>query len=185
MEKGTYGYGKKKLKAQILKLAACCALVFGALTIGLITTGNRKNIWTVGAICSVLPAATFAVNVIARCKGLPLKSEDYERLAEVSEGLVLSCDMIVTAGQKLIPVQAAVFHETGITAYTASKKVEVKQAEKDINGLLKSIGVYSKIQLYTDYSAFLKRVDGIQPSESDEKKKELEKKKGEFLVYSM
>lgn len=185
MEKGTYGYGIRKLKVQILKMLACCTLVIGALVIGIILTGTRKNIWTVGAICSVLPAATFAVNVIARMKGLPLKKNVYRQFEQVSSGLVTSCDMIVTANQKLVPIQASVFHEMGIAAYTAAKKIDVKQAEKDLNGLSKSVGIYAKVQLFSDYDAFLKRVKGIAPPESEEKRAELEHKKEEFLIYSM
>ena len=169
MEKGTYGYGIRKLKIQILKMSACYALVIGAFVIGLILTGTRKNILTVGAICSVLPAATFTVNVIARLKGLPLTA----------------CDMIVTANQKLVPIQAAVFHEHGITAYTASKKTDLKQAERDLNGLSKSVGIYAKIRLFGDFEAFLKQTGAIQEPENEEKKEELRQKRKAFLVYSM
>lgn len=54
-----------------------------------------------------------------------------------------------------------------------------------MNGLLKSVGIYGKIQLFTDYDAFLKRVKGIAAPESEEVRKELEKKRYDFLVYSM
>ena len=185
MVRGEYGYGKRKLRTQFLLCAGCLVLVFGALIIGIVLTGTRKNIWTVGDVCSVLPAATFAVNIVARMKGLPLKKADYERFAAVSGGLVTACDMIFTANQKLVPVQAAVLHEMGIVGYTASKKLDVKQAERDMNGLMKSVGIYSKIQLYTDYEAFLKRVKGITPPSDEEKREELEKKRLDLLVYSM
>ena len=185
MEKGTYGYGIRKLKIQILKMSACYALVIGAFVIGLILTGTRKNILTVGAICSVLPAATFTVNVIARLKGLPLKKQDYENFEKAAEGQVTACDMIVTANQKLVPIQAAVFHEHGITAYTASKKTDLKQAERDLNGLSKSVGIYAKIRLFGDFEAFLKQTGAIQEPENEEKKEELRQKRKAFLVYSM
>lgn len=185
MEKGTYGYGIKKLKMQFLKMTACLALVIGALVIGIVLTGTRKNIWTVGAVCTVLPTATFAVNIIARLKGLPLKKAAYKRFEALSEGLVTSCDMIVTANQKLVPIQASVFHETGIAAYTAGKKLDVKEAEKDLNGLSKSVGIYAKVQLFSDYEAFLKRVKSIHPPVNEEKREELIQKKRDFLVYSM
>ena len=109
MNRGDYGYGMKKLRQQILLCAGCCVLVFGALILGICLTGTRKNIFTVGAICSVLPAATFAVNIVARSKGLPLKKAEYRRFAEVTGDNVTACDMIVTANQKLVPIQAAVF----------------------------------------------------------------------------
>ena len=185
MNRGDYGYGMKKLRQQILLCAGCCVLVFGALILGICLTGTRKNIFTVGAICSVLPAATFAVNIVARSKGLPLKKAEYRRIAEVTGDNVTACDMIVTANQKLVPIQAAVFSEHGIVGYTALKKIDVKQSERDVNGLLKSVGIYGKIQLFTDYDAFLKRVKGIAAPESEEVRKELEKKRYDFLVYSM
>ncbi len=185
MNRGEYGYGKRKLRQQILLCAACCVLVFGALILGICLTGTRKNIFTVGAVCSVLPAATFAVNIVARSKGIPLKKADYERFAKAGEGKVTACDMILTANQKLVPIQAAVFYEMGIVGYTASKKLDVKQAERDVNGLLKSVGIYGKIQLFTDYEAFLKRVKGISLPASLEQEEELKKKRLDFLVYSM
>ncbi len=185
MEKGVYGYGKRKLVRQCILCAACLALVVGALIVGLVLTGTRMNIWTIGAIFTAIPAATFAVNIIARLKGLPLKQADYDRFREASEGLVTACDMIVTANQKLVPIQASVFYEMGIVGYCGSKKTDIKKAERDINGLLKSVGIYSKIQLFTDYEAFLKRVRGIKPAASEEKKEELLEKRGNFLLYSM
>ena len=93
--------------------------------------------------------------------------------------------MIFTANQKLVPVQAAVLHEMGIVGYTASKKLDVKASERDLNGLLKSVGIYSKIQLFTDYEAFLKRVSGLRPVDDEEKREELLKKRMDLLVYSM
>ena len=90
----------------------------------------------------------------------------------------------MTANQKLVPIQAAVFHETGIAGYCASKKVDLRNAERDINGLLKSGGFYMKLQLFNDYDLFLKRVKGIRPG-GEEKEKELSEKRSNFLLYSM
>ena len=185
MEKGTYGYGKKKLLRQCLFCGICLALSFGAVLAGYLATGKRTNIWTIGAVFPVIPAATFLVNIVARCKGLPLKKQEYDRFAAASGGLVTACDMILTAGQKLVPIQASVLHETGIAAYTASDRLDVRETERDVNGLLKSVGIYAKVQLFTDYEAFLKRVGGIRPPASEEAKEELLKKREDLLVYSM
>ncbi|MCI8465011.1 MAG: hypothetical protein HFI63_04020 [Lachnospiraceae bacterium] len=185
MEKGTYGYGKKKLLRQCLFCAICLTLAFGALFAGYLATGTRANIWTIGAVFPVIPAATFLVNIVARSKGLPLKAREYEQFAAISKEQVTACDMILTAGQKLVPIQVSVFHEMGIAAYTASKKLDVKEAEREVNGLLKSVGIYSKIQIFTDYEAFLKRVKGIKSPVSEEERKVLEKKREDLLVYSM
>ena len=185
MEKGTYGYGKKKLLRQCLFCGICLVLSFGAVFAGYLATGKRTNIWTIGAVFPMIPAATFLVNIIARCKGMPLKKTKYDQFAAVSGGQVTACDLILTANQKLVPIQALVLHETGIAAYTASKKLEGKETERDVNGLLKSVGVYAKVQLFTDYEAFLKRVGGIKPPASEEVREELLKKREELLVYSM
>ncbi len=185
MEKGIYGYGKKKLLRQCLFCGICLALSFGAVLIGYLATGKRTTIWTIGAVFPVIPAAMFLVNIIARCKGLPLGRAEYDRFASASEGQVTACDMILTAGDKLVPIQVSVLHGTGIAAYTASKKLDVRETERDVNGLLKSVGIYSKIQLFTDYEAFLGRARGIQPPASEEQRAELEKKRAELLVYSM
>ncbi len=185
MEKGIYGYGKKKLLRQCLLCGICLALSFGAVFIGYLATGNTTTIWTIGAVFPVIPAAMFLVNIIARSRGLPLRRADYDRFALASEGQVTACDMILTANDKLVPIQALVLHETGIVAYTAAKKLDVKGAERDVNGLLKSVGIYSKIQLFTDYEAFLKRVSGIKTPGFGEAREELIKKRTELLVYSM
>lgn len=185
MEKGRYGYGKKKLTRQCLMCALCFGFSFGVVIAAYLITGKRTSIWTIGAVFTVIPAATFLTNIIARCKGLPLKKEDYVRFAAVSGGKVTACDLILTAGQKLVPIQASVLHEMGIAAYTAAKNLDVKEAERDVNGLLKSVGIYSKIQLFTDYEAFLKRVQGIKVPADEEMQAELEKRREDFLVYSM
>ena len=185
MEKGIYGYGKKKLLRQCLFCGICLALSFGAVLIGYLATGKRTTIWTIGAVFPMIPAAMFLVNIIARSKGLPLGRREYERFAAVSGGQVTACDMILTANDKLVPVQVSVLHGTGIAAYTTSKKLDVKETERDVNGLLKSVGIYSRIQIFTDYEAFLKRVGGIRPPASEEERAELEKKRTDLLVYSM
>ncbi|MCI8549310.1 MAG: hypothetical protein HFI68_01745 [Lachnospiraceae bacterium] len=185
MEKGIYGYGKKKLMRQCFLCAICLVLSFGAVLIGYLATGKRTSIWTIGAVFPVIPAATFLVNIVARCKGLPLKKEEYKRFAEVAGGQVTACDMILTANQKLVPIQASVFHEMGIAAYTTSKKLDIKETERDVNGLLKSVGIYSKIQIFTDYEAFLKRVKGLKTPASPEEQEAFEKKRQDLLVYSM
>ena len=184
MEKGVYGYWKKKLIRQGLSCALCLALAVTALIVGLVLTKSRMNIWSIGAIFTATPAAVLFTNIIARLSGASLKKEDYDRFVKASEGLVGACDMIVTANQKLVPIQAHVFHETGIAGYCASKKVDLRNAERDINGLLKSGGFYMKLQLFNDYDLFLKRVKGIRPG-GEETKKELSEKRSNFLLYSM
>lgn len=185
MEKGSYGYGKKMLTKQCILCGVCFVLSFGVVAAAYLATGKRTSIWTIGAVFTVVPAAMFLTNIIARCKGLPLKKKDYDRFAAAARDQVTACDMILTANQKLVPIQVSVLHETGIIAYTASKKLDIRETERDVNGLLKSVGIYSKVQLFTDYEAFLKRAGGIRPPAAGEAREALEKKREELLVYSM
>ena len=69
MEKGVYGYWKKKLIRQGLSCALCLALAVTALIVGLVLTKSRMNIWSIGAIFTAIPAAVLFTNIIARLSG--------------------------------------------------------------------------------------------------------------------
>lgn len=184
MEKGHYGYGKRKLKSAILKTAICFALVFGAVIAGVLIFGNRRNIFTVIGICMVLPAANFCVNLIVRIKGAPAKEKEYQAFAARSQGLVTAEDLIVTANQKNIPIQLAVFAENGIIVYSAMKNQNIKVIQQDLNSLCSQAGIHGRMQVFFEFDPFLKRVSNIRPA-SETVTERLEEDRRVLLLYSL
>ena len=184
MEKGDYGYAKSMLIKQGLKFGLCLLLVVGFYIAGWIIFGTRVNILSIGTVCSVIPGVIFAVNIIMRLGGLPVKKEVYARFEEASKGHVTVCDMIVTAEEVNYPLQLGIITSHGIICYTSSKKMDIKKAERALSGLSKSVGIHNKVTVCSDFEYFLRRVKNAKRPDETERQAIMDKRK-EFLMYSM
>lgn len=183
--KGDYGYITHRKKIQLIKIIIGTALVIAVLVTGIITTGSRKNLLTVGSILLVLPVANTAVNYIAMLCFKKLSKKEAEEFKTASAGKVTSCDMIVTAAQKLVPIQASVVYKNGIVAYSNSRNLKRKEAEENMNRLLKAIGCSSTIRIMNDWKPFIRQVQSIEITHSDEEIAALKEVKYDLLKYSM
>lgn len=185
LQKGDYGYISHRKKVQLLKVIIGTALVITVLVTGIVTSGTRNNLLTVGSILLVLPTANFLVNLIAMgCFKKPQDNE-YEEFSKAARGKITSCDMIVTANQKLVPIQFSLIYKNGIVAYSNSKKVNRKEAEENMNMLLKSIGCPVSIKILSEWKPFLRQVQSVEPPFNDEETKALEDIRYDLLKYSM
>ncbi len=185
LQKGDYGYITHRKKIQLIKIIIGVALVIAVLVTGIVTTGSRKNLLTVGSILLVLPVANIAVNYIAMFCFKKLSKEEADEFMTASEGKVTSCDMIVTANQKLVPIQVSVIYKNGIVAYSNSKDLKRKEAESDMNKLLKAIGCPYTIRIMNEWKPFIRQVQSIEAPISEEEKNGLEEIKYDLLKYSM
>ena len=186
LQKGDYGYLSNRKRMQLIKVIIGIVLVFAVLFTGIITTGTKNNLLTVGSILLVLPTANFAVNLIAAMKFKKLKQEEYDEFAKAAEGKVTSCDMLVTANQKLVPLPVSIIYKNGIVSYTnLSEKFNRKDAEEDMNRLLKSIGCPVGIKIMNEWKPFIRQVQSIEAPATDEERQKLDEIKYDLLKYSM
>ena len=183
--KGDYGYITHRKKVQLIKIIIGVALVIAVLVTGIVTTGSRRNLLTVGSVLLVLPVANIAVNYIAMFCFKKLSNEEAEEFKAASEGKVTSCDMIVTANQKLVPIQVSVVYKNGIVAYSNSKDLKRNEAEENMNKLLKAIGCSSTIRIMNEWKPFIRQVQSIEAPASEEEIVALEEVKYDLLKYSM
>lgn len=185
MQKGDYGYISHRKKVQLIKVIIGAALVITVLVTGIVTSGTRNNLLTVGSVLLVLPTANFLVNLIAMSCFKKPDDIEYEEFSKASEGKITSCDMIVTANQKLVPIQFSLIYKNGIVAYSNSKKINRRDAEANMNLLLKSIGCPVSIKILSEWKPFIRQVQSIETPQSEEETKELENIKYDLLKYSM
>lgn len=183
--KGDYGYITYRKNVQLIKIIIGVALVVAVLVTGIVTTGSRNNLLTIGSILLVLPTANTAVNLIAMLSFKKLSKEEAEEFKAASEGKVTSCDMMVTANQKLVPIQVSVIYKNGIVAYSNSKDLKRKEAEENMNKLLRNIGCTSTIKIMNEWKPFIRQVQSIEAPHSKEEISALKEVKYDLLKYSM
>ncbi len=185
LTKGEYGYITYRKKVQLIKVAVGIILVAAVLITGIVTTGSKNNLLTIGSILLVLPTANFLVNLIAMLPFKKLDEGSYDEFMEASKGKITSCDMIVTANQKLVPIQLAVIYKNGIVAYTNSKKINRKEAEENMNKLLKNIGCSATIRILNEWKPFIRQVQSIELPENEEETASLNEVRTDLLKYSI
>ncbi len=185
LQKGDYGYITYRKKVQLTKIIIGTILVIAVLVTGIVTTKTRNNLLTLGSILLVLPVANIAVNYIAMLSFKKLSLTQADEFKVASEGKVTSCDMIVTANQKLVPIQASVVYKNGIVAYSNSKDLKRKEAEENMNQLLKNIGCSSTIRIMNEWKPFIRQIQSIEAPIGNEELEALEVVKYDLLKYSI
>lgn len=168
-KKGTYGYRNyhKKIQSAIVGV-----LVLGILAqLGarfLVESAGTKNILTVMAILTVLPAANVASPLIASWKYKTISKSFYEACRPYEGQFPILYDLIITSKEQIIPVDAAVIHPTGVYLCCPSEKVDAKKAEKFLNDMLSVWKLDENARLLKEEKTFLKRLSSLKPVTEEE-----------------
>lgn len=167
--KGTYGYRNYHKKVQsaivgVLVLAILLQLAARFLT----DSSAARNILTVMAILTVLPAANVASPLIASWKYRTIPKSLYDACHPYEEQFPLLYDLVITSKEQILPVDAAVIHPTGVYLYCPAPKVDVKKGEKFLNEMLTGWKLTGNARLIKDEKTFLKRLSSLKPVTEDE-----------------
>lgn len=181
MNKGDYGYLQK---SKIFQLTISLVLMIMVLVIfytGYIKYGNTKNIFTVFAVISVIPAAKFMVTyiVMAPFKGVTI--DEYEGLKSFLN-TVLLYDLLISSTEKIINVKIAAIRDNSVYIYVPDKKYNKTDVEKYIRSFLEKECNVTTVKMISGYKEYKKAVALIDKNESgkyDKRIKEL------LLIYSM
>lgn len=161
--KGTPGY----LRYEQKKRTVITIIMFGISLLifftGLIQTGTRKNLFTLVAILGVLPAAKAAVNMIMVLLQKPAEQEIVEQTREKAKDLVTSYEMVVTAYEGSMPLDAMVVCGNQVVCYSSrGKKDKFEFMEKHMSEILKENGYHSvKVKIFQDKKHYLDRVEQL------------------------
>ncbi len=169
LQKGEAGYiasrRSRYLMFAVLEFLAAIILVI----IGLNQTGSRMNVFTIVAILMCLPACNQLTEFITM---FPLHSIDpaqYEEIEEKTSHLIVAYDLVLTVNEKIMPVDVIVFYGHVLCGFDTGKKTDETQVSAYLKEMLAD-NKYDKmtVKIFTDYKAFLKRVDELEAnSEAD------------------
>lgn len=177
--KGEAGYIQSKKKQEIVKTVIEFAVVLAFFLTGYFTTKTRLNWFTVIAVLSCLPAAKSLVSVIML---IPHKSIDETKVPEIEERatqLVKSYDMILTSYERIMPIDSIVILGNIICGYSKSSKIDLNYTSRYMRKTLSNNG-YDKVsvKIFTDFKAYLSRVEGMENMAAVEKAESREYEEG-------
>lgn len=162
MKKGMAGYLNRQKKIEIIKTLVSFGLVLAIFLVGYLTTGSRKNLFTLVAILGCLPAARVLVGLITR---FPYRSIPAAKAGEIrrkAEGITLIFDLVFTTYEKIQPVDCIAIYNNTVCGYAPSEKTDLDFTAKHLKKMLQDNG-YPKVsvKLFRDYKAFLSRAEGM------------------------
>jgi len=182
IEKGTFGYlSYRKKKLGIITLL-CFAMVAAFFLVGYLSTKTKENLFTIMAILSVLPAGKFAATFFTLLPYQSASTEQYQRVKEHANNILLLSDLIITTGEKTLPTLFMAVHNGSVCGFANAEKYDITFAEQFLSKNLTANGQKAAVKIFKEEKAFLKRLDTMQTIETEEKQKKKDHRIGEILL---
>lgn len=165
IKKGEYGYRNSMKRGLLLKISILAVFILAQLGARWFTDNTAaKNILTVMAVITVIPAANLASPYIAVLPYKTASREFYEKLTAYEKSFTVLYDLVLTTKDDVLPMDAIIVHPTGIYAYCVNKRADAKRAEKAINEILSAHRLNPNMRITEDLSSFEKRVKSLKPA---------------------
>lgn len=167
--KGQYGYRNYHKKTEGGKLVFGALIILAQLTArSFVEAQAWKNILTVMAILSVLPAANAASPFLASFRYRTPEEEFYKKAESYEKKSRVLYDLIITSRELVMPIDAAAVHPTGVFAFSPKKKLDTAKAEAFLNEMFTGHKLDLKVKILLDEKAFFRRLDSLKPEEEYE-----------------
>jgi len=160
-EKGTYGYINKKRIIEIIKTVLMFAAAIGLYLIGFVTLKTNKNLWTILAVLSVLPAAKSAVSMIMFLRFSSISADDYSKISQVMGNIPTYFEYIFTTSEKAYFVKCVSCCDKNIIVlYNMNPKKDFSAELKEhIMTAIEREGMSGyTVKIYTDFDSYIKRL---------------------------
>ena len=170
-KKGEWGYINSRKLLVSIRTAIMYIAAIGIYIIGIKTCGTYKNIWTIVAILSILPASKSMVNLIMFFRFKSLPKNDYSLLCEHIKDIPAIYELPFTTYERTYFVEAIVCTNNTIIGYRTednSKRGNNKTLETHLSEVL-TIDNYKNftVKIFDSRKAFLNRVDEMNNNFSD------------------
>lgn len=164
-EKGTYGYRDSFKRHQAGLVGLLTLFILAQLGARFFTDSQAaKNILTVMAVVTVLPAANLASPLVAVLRYKTPPRDFYDTYSVLGQNAVLLYDLILTTKDDVLPMDLIAVHPTGIYGYCINEKADLKRAEAALNEVLKAHRLDPNLKLTGDRKTFDKRLRSLKPS---------------------
>ncbi len=169
LQQGQAGYIASKRSRYLMFAVIEFLVAITLVIIGLNQTGSRMNVFTIVAVLMCLPACNQLTEFITM---FPLHSIDpaqYEEIEEKTTHLVVAYDLVLTVNEKIMPVDVIVFYGHVLCGFDTGKNTDEAQVSAYLKEMLADNNFDKMtVKIFTDYKAFLKRVDELEAnSEAD------------------
>lgn len=164
-KKGDYGYRNYFKMRQTFIISLLALFILAQLGARFLTDEQAvKNILTVMAVVTVLPAANLGATLVAVLKFKTPPKSFYEEYSRYEDKGTILYDLVITTKDAVLPMDVVIVHPTGIYAYCINKKVKVQAAEHEINEVLKTHRLDPNMKITTELSVFEKRIKSLKPA---------------------
>ena len=166
--KGEYGYIAYQRKVVIIRTVIFFTISIAIFITGYAVTGTRKNLFTIVAVLSCLPACKSLVNLIMFAKAKGCSEEAHKEIEGIADSLNDVYDLYMTSYDKNYAVSHIVVCGNNVTGYANDMDPDkVRDCEKHIKEHLSidgftdvTVKMFTDIHKYTDRLKQLKELDG-------------------------
>jgi hypothetical protein len=139
LERGEYGYLKQRKHKALLGTFLMVLIGIAIFGLGLLLNKmEATNVFTVIAICMVMPAAKFFVSYVVLFPYQPTALETKERLdSYAKEGDTILYDVVFTSSEKVMHLECIYVTGHQIIGYTSRKKDNVQVMQEYLKKELK------------------------------------------------
>lgn len=169
--KGEFGYIERKRKQVLLWTIFLFVLAISIFVIGYVTTGTKKNLFTIVAILGCLPACKSMVNLIMFFKAKGCSKGNHEQIATCSEGLSQLYDMYFTTYKVNYPICHMVLKGNVLVGFSEYSECDDDGCEKHLNQMLTQEGYKNiTVKIFKDLDKYLERLKQLQELEVESNK---------------
>ena len=158
--KGKAGYVRYEKIRRLLIMLLMFAIPIGIYISAYIITGSNRNIMTIVAIVGIVPAARFAVSWIMIMMMKDADPQVIETTERIAGGLVHGYELMVTAYEGRMPLDAVVVCGNEIVCIsTKGDKGQFAFMEKHISKILNSNNYFnSNVRIFPDLKHYEDRI---------------------------
>lgn len=151
LERGEYGYLKQRKNKALFGTLLMVLIGFVIFGIGLwLNKMETANVFTVAAICMVIPAAKFFVSCVVLFPYQPISLEVKERLAGYAKnGDTVLYDVVFTSSEKVMHLDCIYVTGHQIIGYTSRAKDNVQIIQEYLKKECKLRGISYTVYIVT------------------------------------
>lgn len=139
LERGSFGYIKKKKMRHTGMILLLILIGLVILISGILIYKKKQNIFTVMALLMILPAARHLVTVIIMFPYRSVSKERYNKIVELAgDNAVVMTDMVITSPEKVMNLDFVVITDNQLLGLVGKEGQDVKYIENYLKDSLKN-----------------------------------------------
>lgn len=156
--KGNYGYLTYEKKITLIKTIFMYVLAIGIFLLGLYTMHTNKNIWSIIAVLSILPASKSAVRLIMLLRYKSLDKNLFNRIENNKGNINVLYELIITTSEKSYYVDAAAYYCGSLILLSHIDNKSIKKLSEHLNNTFGNNGIKSIIKIYDNDDKYIDRL---------------------------